>query len=101
MKNKIKNPWCVYGWFLGSWSFGKIVEDGKHSVNIQYSEGQQYSAECWDSAWVKRFGKLEEAVEYYIKNRPPVDVRCSDYTDDEIRNLAKQKFPSYFKNKNN
>ena len=97
IKETIKNPWCVYGGYLGLWDFGKITKEGKNSVHILYSEGQQYPSECWDPSWVKRFNKLEKAVEYYIKNRPSVDIRCSDYTDDEIRNLARQKFPSYFK----
>jgi len=97
MPEEIENPWCVYGWFLGLWNFGKIEEDRKHSVNIRYSEGQLYSPECWNSKWVKRFPSLIEAVEHYIAKCPEVDIRTRGETDCEIRERARRNFPKYYK----
>ena len=98
---EIEKPWCVYGQYLGLWNFGKIEREYDSTVDVRYSEGQRYPPQCWDSEWVKRFGTLKEAVEHYIKNRPRVDIRDRDSTDDKIRKQAEQKFPSYFKEKNN
>lgn len=98
-KAEIEKPWCVYSFGIGLSGFGKIIEDNKSSVNIMYSEGQMYPPACWDSAYVTRFGSLDEAVEYYIKNRLDVDVRDRQLTSDEVREQSRRYFPSYFKNK--
>jgi len=96
-KEEIENPWCVYGALGEILGFGEIVEDNKTTVDIKVRESPRDN-KLWDPKFVKRFNKLEEAINYYIKNRPPVDIRCRDYTDNEIRELAKERFPSYFKN---
>ena len=90
--------WCCYRSWMSWMDFGKIVKPlpSGGSCFVLYSEGQHYPPECWDMNYVKEFDTLEEAVEFYIKNRPAVDIRCSDFTDDEIRIMAKRKFPSYF-----
>ena len=98
-KKEIEKPWCVYGSFLGLIDFGKIEEDYENHVFVRYWEGQHYSLEAWDPNLIKRFNTLEEAVEHYIENRPGVDIRERDLTDKEIRELAREKFPSYFKKK--
>ncbi len=92
----MEKEWCVYGDFLGLRSFGKIIQEQENSVWVRYWEDQQYGNTPWDPSFVKRFDKLEEAVEYYIKHRPPVDIRERDMTDNEIRYFARGKFPSYF-----
>jgi hypothetical protein len=102
VKKEIEKHWCVYSRFLGGAlpsNFGKIVYDSKISVDILYSEGQQYPPQCWDSKYVKRFDSLEEAVEHYINHRSGVDVRDEDETNDEIRERARRQFPSYFRDK--
>ena len=102
---KIEKPWGVYGWFNGPWNFGKIegeyISEDHSSLDIRYSEQQMYPPQCWDGKWVKRFDTLEEAVEYYIEERPGCDTRMDrDETDDEIRQRARESFPSYFKKRN-
>ena len=90
----IKQEWCVYGYLSAGTpsGYGQIVEDSKGSVFIKYAENQMYAAECWDDNYVKRFDKLEEAVEYYIKNgfNSPRNLEV------EIRQ-AYSHFPSYKK----
>ena len=97
MPEEIESPWCTYGWFMGPWDFGKVTHEDRTSVRILYSEGQHYSPECWESKWVKRFPTLIEAVEDYIKNRSEPDIRERGFTDNEIRGLAREKFPSYYR----
>jgi len=58
---KITNPWAVYGISLDL-RVGKVSEEGNRSVHILYSEGQFYSAELWDSEYVKRFATPLEAI---------------------------------------
>jgi hypothetical protein len=89
-------PWCVYGYFLGPWGFGKIVEDRGDIVHIKYCEGQLYPPESWNSKWIKRFPTLEEAVNYYIENRLR-GILGEGETEEEIRARAKRYFPSQFK----
>ena len=62
-QEEIEKPWCVYGWFLGPWGFGKIEKDSGNSIYIKYHE-EDNNPECWDSKWVKKFSKLEGAVEH-------------------------------------
>jgi hypothetical protein len=100
-KKEIEKPWCTYSSGLGLSGFGKIVRDEKTSVNIKYSERQLYPPECWDSVYVTRFDTLDEAVEYYIKNRLGVDIRDRQLTPDEVRENAWRDFSSYFEKKKN
>lgn len=95
----IEKPWCVYSSFIGPMDFGKIEEDYGNYVYVRYSEGQHYALEAWDSNYVKRFNTLEEAVEDYIKHKPGTDPRDRNITDKEIREFAREKFPSYYKEK--
>ena len=93
---EIEKPWCVYGNFLGLRGFGKIVGESGNAVSILYSETQQYYPQSRDSKWIERFNTLEESVKHYIQHRPQVDIHDKDFTDNEIKELAKRKFPSYF-----
>jgi len=99
MGKEIENPWCTYGWYNGPWGFGKIEHEYKKCVTIRYSEGQYYNPESWESKWVKRFPTLEEAVEDYIKNRGDCDIRDRQSTPEEVKQQAREKFPSYFESK--
>ena len=55
----IEKQWCTYGGFLGPWNVGKVVKDYGDNVCIQYSEGQVYFPDCWDSDYVQRFHTIE------------------------------------------
>ncbi len=94
-KVEIKKPWCVCE-FIRFKDFGKIISENKTALNVIYSEKQQYPSELWDSNSVKRFNKLEEAINYYIKT---TDIRDRSLTDKEIKTQAMYLFPSYFKRK--
>jgi len=98
---EIEKPWCVYSFGLGLSGFGKIVRDKKTCVYIRYSERQLYPSSAWEPAYVTRFNTLNEAVEYYIENRPGVDIRDRQLTPDEVRENAWRDFPSYYKDKKN
>jgi hypothetical protein len=71
---KIEKPWAVYGWYLGSWGIGKVVEE-KHSncCEIQYCEGQMYPPELWDSKWVNRFQNPLESINYFLEHNSNKD----------------------------
>lgn len=84
----IEKPWAVYGWSLGSWGIGKIVNRG-HTLDIQYCEGQHYPPECWDPKWVKRFDNPVKAMAYF-----KVHVHDSYYTKEEIIESFLRNFPS-------
>lgn len=97
MGEVIEKPWCVYRGLLHLLGFGKIEEERDDGVYmIRYSEHQMYLPEPWDPKYVKRFPSLEEAVDYYIKNRPKTDIRTISKTDteEEIKKRAKRDFPS-------
>ena len=92
-----EKPWCVYSFGLGLSGFGKIIRKEKEFLVIKYGENS-HSAH-WDPAYVTRFKTLDEAVEYYIKNRRGVDIRDRQLTPDEVREQARGYFPSYYKDK--
>jgi len=95
---QIEKPWCVYG-CLGATlpdGFGKIVEDSGVTYNLLYSESQMYAPDCWDKRYVGRFDTLDEAVDYFIEHKPEFDVRDSPITEQDIRDMARQNFPSSY-----
>lgn len=96
---KITNPWCTYDFGFGPSGFGKVVRETGDIVNIIYSESQHYPSEPWESNCVKRFSTLEQAIENYIENRPRTEIRDKEFSPEEIKQEAMQKFPSYFENK--
>lgn len=96
----MEKEWCTYS-FQGKTlpeNVGKIVGDYGKSVDILYSEGQMYPAELWDIRFIMRFNTLEEAIEYFLKNKPSYDTRIDHEISDE-RHLERIKysFSSYFK----
>lgn len=91
MENKIKKPWAVYGWFLGSMGIGKVVRESKDSVKILYHEEQQYPPECWDSDWVQRFENPIQAMKYYLEKR--INYESPLTPKEEIENFLNS-FPS-------
>ncbi len=94
-KIPLKKPWVVCE-FLRFKDFGKIINENKTALTIIYSEKQQYPSELWDSNSVKRFNKLEGAINYCIKT---TDIRDRNFTNKEIMTQAMYCFPSYFKKK--
>lgn len=92
--DEIKNHWCTYGGFLGSWGFGKIVGEWGSGVEIILSEEEPI--EDWNAKYIHRFPTLIEAVEHYIENRPETDIRERQETPNEVRWRARENFPSYF-----
>lgn len=97
MEEGLENPWCVYEGLLNAIGFGKIEREDNSVVYVRYSEGQLYPPEPWDPRYIRKFCTLEEAIDYYIENRPEVDVRERPETEKEIRARAKMQFPSCFK----
>jgi len=98
---KMEKEWCTYSW---QWktlpeAVGKIVKEYNGGVEILYSEGQQYSAQCWDINYIQRFDTLEEAFEYMWGNRPSYDTRIDrDWTKEGYWAHLQYSFPSYFNN---
>ncbi|MFH0831698.1 MAG: hypothetical protein V1886_02420 [archaeon] len=81
----MKNPWCVYGVMRDR--VGKVVrESSPKSVYILYSDGQMYSAELWDSAYVKRFRTIIQAIKHNVEH--------SDIGRHRILERALSDFPS-------
>lgn len=102
MLEEIEKPWCAYETFWGVNGFGKIIGTDREYAYIKNSEVQALAiARKLDTIKFKS-DSLEDAVEYYIQNRPEEDDRfgsSSMMQDKEIRISARIKFPSYFKDK--
>ena len=81
--------------------FGMLEDESSdgRTGHIRHSEGQHYHPSLWDLDYVTRFDTLEEAIDFYLENRPGVDIRDKEFTPDEVREQARQRFPSYFKDK--
>lgn len=101
MSKEIKKPWCTYGVGYFLYGYGKIIEEGENYVKIRYSEKQLYSPEYWDNneRYVKRYDTLEEAAEkYFYCQNNHTDMRMDHpYSDYEMKQQIRYKFPSYFK----
>ena len=79
----------------------KILGNSPADLTIIYSENKYDNSGCWSKRNVKRFKTLEKAVDYFIEKRMPCDTRIDkDFTDEEIRNLAKRNFPSQYQETN-
>ena len=93
--------WCTYGGIDDAHPnyVGKIAKDLGSSVYIIASENQGIS-DLWDGAYVKRFSDLDEAIAYYIENRPPpVDGRSKQFSDKRFRKHMRICYPTYYKKK--
>jgi hypothetical protein len=99
---KIVKPWCTYSFEEVDlpYAVAKIVQEFGSSVDLLYSEHQLYSPQPWDIRYIKRFDTLEEAIEYWWKERPGVDIRDRDWTKKEYIEHMKYCFPSYYKGEN-
>lgn len=84
----IEKPWAVYGWFMGPYNVGKVVRTSRGSLDIQYTEGQQYPSECWDPKWVHRFDNPLKAIAYFRVHQN------SDYSKKEVIDMFLNNFPS-------
>ena len=94
----MEKEWCTYSWQGKTLpeAVGKIVRNGE-TVDILYSEGQLYPAECWNIDYVQRFDTLEAAHKYLWQNRPPYDTRIDrDWTKERYWEHLQFCFPSYF-----
>lgn len=97
MSEKIKKPWAVYGWFLGSWSLGRVITESKNSkgemssLDIRYWDDQRYPAECWDPEWVKTFDNPLEAIDYFVDHQ--MVTEGGGYSRKEAIELFREKFP--------
>jgi hypothetical protein len=94
----IEKPWAVYGWFLGAWDLGRIVEeseDSKNTVLIQYWDEQTDSPACWKSKFVKRFDTSSEAINYLFENQS-LGLDSVD-TKEEIFRRVLYRFPTAMK----
>ena len=89
--SEIKKPWCTYG-DLGLEGIGKVVSESETTVGVIYTE--KSTSECWDKKYVKRFGSLEKAIDYFIKNKPTFDIRERQLASEDIRKRALNDFPS-------
>lgn len=91
--------WAVYHNELGSATgFGRIKEVGTTCLIIAHSENGPFAP--WSFECVKRCKTLEKSVRYFLRNRNDGDYHERVESEEEIWELAKQKFPSYFKNRN-
>lgn len=72
-KFQLEKPWAVYGVGLGATGIGVMAEKPSNSSGyIIYSEGQVYPSELWNMHYVHTFAKLNEAVDYFLKNQCPI-----------------------------
>ena len=88
----MENEWAVYGGWCSSIGVGKVVQEDKSSVFIQYCETQQYPPECWDVGYVKRFSNSIDAIKECSK--------ASMFSDDSEKELLRVfliNFPSQIK----
>ena len=98
----IKKPWGVYvynGTLLPD-GLCKVVEEGRDTVHIVYNEGRFADEECWRKGYVRRFDTLDEAIKYFTEHKPSFDIRDRPMTDEDIIQMAKMNFPSYYVGKN-
>ena len=67
---KAEKPWAVYYWVLPPMYMGKVIRDSHESLDIKYSEGQQYPAELWDTDYVRTFDSPIKAIAYSLVKNP-------------------------------
>ena len=82
----IKQPWVAYGLFLSG--LGKIVGETEWSVDIMYTEGQNYPMETWNKKYIKRFDTPLELARFLVDH--------SNDSFDYIMELLKRNYPSDF-----
>lgn len=80
-----KQPWAVYCGFFPI-GIGLVVEERENTVDILYTENQQYPAECWDSKAVRRFDTYHQAIDWYVER--------SDDSRDRLVKLIQRDFPN-------
>jgi hypothetical protein len=87
MKDKqIEKPWAVYFHFRPT-GIGKIVQDNRSYLDLQYSERQDLSLVSWNSKSVERFKTPLEAIDYFVgKNK--------DYNKEGVIESFLKHFPS-------
>ncbi len=92
--SQIEKPWAVYGWWIGSWDIGRIIEYNGTSPQIQYCEGQMYSLASWDPKWVKTFKTINEAIDYFVIHQQPYE---EEYSRETTLKQVSRHFPNAMK----
>lgn len=100
MEARIEKPWCVYGYTSRKIPehLGKIIRETEISIEIEHSESRSDTS-YWRKKYVERFDTLEEAIKYFIANKPEHGVGKKSISDEDIRRDARQNFPSQYQNK--
>lgn len=98
-EDRIENPWCLYGAYPAD-LIGFIISERRTIVGIRVNERNSLdSTEYWKIKAVKeRFATLEQAVEYLKAHKPEYDIRDHPLTDEQIENMARNRFPSQYGN---
>lgn len=96
MKKEIENHWCIYN-FLEQTGIGIIYEEGKNCLIVQHSENGPYAP--WNPDCIKRFSTATEAIQDYQKTKLKPYSLEKTLTNEEVLNIVKEKFPSYFNGK--
>jgi len=81
----VRKTWCAFGAIMFD-SVGMVTRNNGSSVEVLYSEGQEYPSELWDARHVRLFDSPEEAVAF--------SCQWSGDHPSEIVRLFKQGFPS-------
>lgn len=87
---KIEKPWCIRFGTMGDVRIGKIVGEHAEVVDVQYSEGQQYSPETWDYTFVKRYKRFTNMVVRFAKLRGGSFKRSMEKALDDFPSQKKQ-----------
>jgi len=88
MSKIIEKPWCICRGEIGSPICLGLIEEISQSGTlwIRYSEGQHYSLEPWDPAYVDRFNDFTEVIK--------IMARSHEVSYDKEINYFYQSFPS-------
>jgi len=96
MEKEIEKPWAIYGWYPSSMYIGKIIKELSGSVWIEYSEGQEFIPQCWDSKKIIRFDKSFKSVAYFLAHQTK---NCEErYNKKSAIKLFLRNFPSEKRN---
>ncbi len=88
----IEKPWAVYGWDMGAYGIGRIVQEKICSLGIIYSEKIGAPIQTWVEAQVHRFDNPVKAIAYFLVHK----MKYFDlgYTKEKVINEFLENFPS-------
>jgi len=94
--------WCTYGSYSANQPnyVGKIAKDLGSTVYIIASENQGIS-DLWDGDYVRRFENLDEAIDFYLENRPGIGIveGTRHKSEKQFREHMQICYPTYYKEK--